>query len=95
MNEIDAIHLAGMNTPPFQDQTKRGEVDNDLWCQGGLRPMQFVRYTCPSDSVPRYLSAHLPLAIFDLPIVALKTSNAYASMEWVEYTSYDCAINLG
>ena len=42
--------------------------------------MQFVHYTCLSDSVPRYLSAHLPLAIFDLPII---------SMEWVEFTSYE------
>ena len=42
--------------------------------------MQFVHYTCLSDSVPRYLSALLPLAILDLRIVA---------MDWVEYTSYE------
>ena len=42
--------------------------------------MQFVHYTCLSDSVPRYLSAHLPLAILDLRIVA---------MDWVGYTSYE------
>ena len=51
--------------------------------------MQFVHYTCVSDSVPRYLSAHLRLAIFDLPIVVLKSSNAYVRMEWVGYTSYE------